>query len=208
MNYEIGKILCEAVDSSKINLTGENDGRTESMNSEVEVTNCIREKCSLMEFLPKGHNRAFGDITPLINDIEYPINVKMINYSKSGTFNGGSVGVFNYVLFGNKTTTWNALQKRIIKDKPRKCIKKYYYLIYFKNSDKKSIFCSLGDIARESIQINPSNPIQLRNDIKLVTRTPEEEAKFIIGLFEDVLFKKAEPYLNYMKALKVQGAIV
>lgn len=197
MNYEIGKILCEAVDSSKINLTGENDGRTESMNSEVEVTNCIREKCSQIEFLPKGHNRAFGDITPLINDIEYPINVKMIDCSKSGTYNGGGPTVFNYVLFGKKNTSWNALQNRIIKNKPNKCVKKYYYLIYFKNSDKKSIFCSLGDIARESIQINPSNPIQLRKYIKLVNRTPEEEAKFIIGLFEDVLFKRAEPYLKY-----------
>lgn len=201
MNYEIGKILCEAVDSSKINLTGENDGRTESMNSEVEVTNCIREKCSQIEFLPKGHNRAFGDITPLINDIEYPINVKMIDCSKSGTYNGGGPTVFNYVLFGRKNTAWNALQNRIIKNKPNKCVKKYYYLIYFKNSDKKSIFCSLGDIARESIQINPSNPIQLRKYIKLVNRTPEEEAKFIIGLFEDVLFKRAEPYLKYTGAI-------
>ena len=46
MNYDIGKILCEAVDSTKIKLSGENDGRTESCNSESEVTNCIREKCS------------------------------------------------------------------------------------------------------------------------------------------------------------------
>lgn len=196
MNYKIGKVLCDAVDSSKITLTGDNDGRTESMNSEVEVTNCIREKCSQLKFLPKEHNRAFGDITPLIDDMEYPINVKMINESTS-TFNGGSAGVFTYVLFGNKTTTWNALQDRIIKNKPTKCVKKYYYLIYFKNSKKKSIFCSLGDIARDSIQINPSNPIQLKNDIKIVTRTPEEEAKFIIELFETVIFKKAEPYLKY-----------
>jgi hypothetical protein len=59
----------------------------------------------------------------------------------------------------------------------------------------------LGDIACESIQINPSNPIQLRKDIKLVNRTPEEEAKFIIGLFEAVLFKRAEPYLKYTGAI-------
>lgn len=201
MNYDIGYTLCEAIDSTKIKLSGEDDGRTESMNSEHEITNCIRDKCSQFEFLPKGHNRAFGDITALIDDIEYPINVKMIDCSKSGQYNGGGPSVFNYVLFGKKNTHWDALQKRIKENKPLICKKKYYYLIYFKNSDKKSIFCSLGDIARESIQINPSNPIQLRKDIKLVKRTPEEEAKFIIELFEEVLFKRAEPYLKYTGAI-------
>ena len=201
MNYELGNILCQAVDSTKINLSGENDGRTESMNSEPEVTNCIRKKCSQIEFLPKGHNRAFGDITPLIEDNEYPINVKMVNEKKTQQFNGGGPSVFNYVLFGKKTTSWNALQKRIVKNKPIRCVKKYYYLIYFKNNDKKSIFCSLGDIARESIKINPSNPLQISLPLNLVKRTPEEEAKFIIGLFEDVLYKRAEPYLKYTGAI-------
>ena len=201
MNYDIGKILCEAVDSTKIKLSGENDGRTESCNSEPEVTNCIREKCSQIKFLPKGHNRAFGDITPLIEDNEYPINVKMINEEKTQQFNGGGPSVFNYVLFGKKNTSWDALQKRIAENKPIICVKKYYYLIYFKNSDKKSIFCSLGDISRESIKINPSNPIQIQLPLNLVTRTPEEEAQFIIELFEEVLYKRAEPYLKYTQAV-------
>ena len=204
MNYDIGNKFCEALDSTKIKLSGEDDGRTESLNSEKEVTNCIGEKCSQIpgiEFLPKKDNRAFGDITVLINGIEYHINVKMINYDASGTYNGGGPSVFNFVLFGKKTTTWVALQKRVKENKPLKCVKKYYYLIYFKNSDKKSIFCSLGDLARESIQPNPSNPIQLRKDIKLVKRTPEEEAKFIIELFEEVMFKRAEPYLKYTGAI-------
>ena len=44
MNYDIGYTLCEAIDSTKIKLSGEDDGRTESMNSEHEITNCIRDK--------------------------------------------------------------------------------------------------------------------------------------------------------------------
>ena len=202
MDYEIGKKICEAVDSTKINLTGENDGRTESFNSEDEVTNCIREKCSDTIFLPKGHNREFGDITavgvPKPQDMIH-INVKMVNPKTTSTFNGGSVKLLNFVFFGeiDDGIKWTPFAKKMKKYKPSMCVCNYYYLIYFKNSDRKCIFCSLGDIALESITTNPSNPIQLKTNITIVKRTPEEQAKFIKGLFEQFIDKRAQPYLVY-----------
>jgi len=195
---ELGQTFCQVVDSDMINLTGENDGRIESLNSEIEVSNCITKQCSQYEFIPKKDNRAFGDITVIINNIIRHINIKMINERKTKAFNGGGPTVFNYILFGKQGTNWNALQKRIKENKPIKCMKKYYYLIYFKGSNKKSIFCSLGDIDEKSIKINPTNPLQISLPITLVKRTSKEEVEFIIGLFEKILKKRAEPWLNYI----------
>ena len=96
---KLGIRLCEVVDTTKIKLTGEEDGRIESLNSEPQVTDCLREKCSEINFKPKTKNRDFGDITPIIDGDELPINIKMVDETKSGTYNGGGPTVFNYVLF-------------------------------------------------------------------------------------------------------------
>lgn len=198
---KLGIRLCEVVDTTKIKLTGEEDGRIESLNSEKQVTDCLREKCSEINFKPKTKNRDFGDITPTIDGKELPINIKMVDETKSSTYNGGGPTVFNYVLFGKKATSWTSLVKRIKSDKPKRCVKKYHYLIYYKNSDRKSMFCSLDEISRASIAINPSNPIQLRKDITLVKRTEKEKVDFIISLFEEVLYKRAQPYLEYIDTI-------
>ena len=179
-------------------LTGEEDGRLESLRCEDEVTNCLRESFSDITFLEKTGNREFGDITVLLEGIEYPINIKMVDPSKSSTFNGGGPKTINYVLFGGGNTNWKSLANKIVTQKPQKCAKEYYYLIYYKNSPRKSVFCSLSDIDHGSIVTNPSNPIQLKKNITIVQRTEQEKAEFIINLFRECAKKRAQAYLILM----------
>ena len=191
----LGKKICEYLDSAKIPLTGDEDGRLESLKCEEEVTNRMREQFPHITFLEKGRNRDFGDITPVIDEVEYPINVKMINPTKSGSYNGGGPKTFNYVLYGQGNTTWNRLAKKIKHQKPQKCTKPYYYLIYYKNSPIKTVFCSLANISENSVITNPSNPIQLKKNIETVERTDLEQVQFIVNLFTDCARKRAQAYL-------------
>jgi len=195
---ELGKRFCNIIDAEKIELTGEQDGRKESDNSEINITDRIRKQCQDVNILPKSDNRAFGDLSPECNGEIEAINVKMINPEKTTGFNGGSVKVFWYVLYGkNSSKGWNILAKEIKKNRPTKCLRNYYYLIYFKDSYNKSVFCSLTDIAEDSITINPSNPLQLKINIKFVKRTEQEKLEFMIGLFEKFIKKRAEPFQSY-----------
>lgn len=191
----LGKKMCAFIDTKKINLTGDEDGRLESLKCEDELTELIRAHFSNVTFLDKSCNREFGDITPVINKQEYPINIKMVNPLKSGTYNGGGPKTFNYVLFGGGAITWDRLAKKIIENKPTKCEKHYYYLIYYKNSPMKTVFCSLANLSSNSVVTNPSNPIQLKKNIEIVQRTDEEQAKFIMELFESCAYKRAQAYL-------------
>tara|TARA_B110000438_G_C15811696_1_gene649949 strand:- start:1857 stop:2456 length:600 start_codon:yes stop_codon:yes gene_type:complete len=195
---EVGKRFCDIIDAEKIKLTGEQDGRKESDNSEINITTPIREQCKDLNILPKSDNRAFGDISLECNGKVEAINVKMVNPKKTTTFNGGSVNVFWYILFGKYSSVgWEKLGNEIKKNRPTKCLREYYYLIYFKNSLEKSICCGLTDISGDSIIINPSNPIQLKTKLKLVKRSEQEKVDFMIGLFEKFIKKRAAPYLSY-----------
>jgi len=192
---KLGSEICNLLDSANIPLSGEEDGRLESLKCEDQITDRIREHFPTVKFLEKGHNRDFGDVVPVIDEVEYPINVKMIDPIKSGTFNAGGPKTINYVLFDEATTTWDRLARKIVKEKPEKCEKHYYYLIYYKNSEKETIFCSLCDVSIDSITTNPSNPIQLKKNIIVVERSEQEKAEFIINLFKDCARKRAQAYL-------------
>ena len=60
----------------------------------------------------------------------------------------------------------------------------------------------MTDISHESIVTNPSNPIQLKQNLLVVGRTEEEKVDFMLELLEEVLRKKAQPYLNLKKGRK------
>lgn len=191
---ELGEKFVTHLHNTKINLTENGDGRLESLNSEDDITNSLRDNFKDVNFLKKGHNRSFGDIDVEIDGNVYSINVKMVD-EKTSTYNGGGPKVFNYVLFGEKDTTWKRLVKSIKENKPTKIHSEYFYLVYYKRSNKKPQFVSLTDIDRISIVTNPSNPIQLKQNLNSVNRTENEKVNFIIELFQEVLYKRAEPYM-------------
>lgn len=191
---ELGQKFCDYLHNENISLTENSDGRLESLNSEDDITNRLREQFPDVKFLPKGHNRSFGDIDVEIDGVVYPINVKMVD-EKTGTYNGGGPKVWNYVLFGDRDTNWKRLVTKIKNEKPTKIHSEYFYLVYYKRSDKKPQFVSLTDIHSDSIVTNPSNPIQLKQSLEVVERTESEKVSFMIGLLKEVLFKRATPYL-------------
>ena len=99
------------------------------------------------------------------------------------------------MLFGKKDTNWKRLVKSITENKPTEVHSEYFYLVYYKRSNKKPQFVSLTDIDRNSIVTNPSNPIQLRQNLNSVDRTESEKVDFMLELFEEISYKRAEPYL-------------
>ena len=198
----LGQQICSYLDTIKIPLTGDEDGRLESLKCEDEVTGRIRTHFPKVTFLEKRCNREFGDITPIINGEKFPINVKLVDPAKSGSYNGGGPKTFNYVLFGDcSNIKWNTLSKKIKEKNPKKCAKPYYYLIYYKNSPMKTVFCSLANLSNNSVVTNPSNPIQLKKNIEIVQRTDEEQANFIIELFKSCAYKRAQAYLILMDVI-------
>ena len=196
---EVGKLLVEELRTYEANLTENEDGRLESLNSEDDITNHLRKTFGNhpdFTILPKGHNRAFGDMDIEIDGCEYPINVKMVAPT-TGTYNGGGPKVFNYVLRGKKFSSgWDRMVKELAENLPGKIHSDYYYLVYYKRSQKEPQFVSLTEIAWESIVANPSNPIQLRQNLTTIERSDEEKVVFMMKLMKDILYKKAQPYLR------------
>ena len=195
---DVGQDFVDFLHKKNITLTENNDGRLESLNSEDAVTDALREEFGDewgYNFLDKGHNRSFGDIDVEIDGQIYPINVKMVD-EKTGTYNGGGPKVFNYVLFGKKDTNWSRLVKQVKENRPTEIHSEYYYLVIYKRSNKKPQFVSLTDIDSGSIVTNPSNPIQLKQNLNTTDRDEEDKVDFMIGLLTDVLSKRAKPYLE------------
>tara|TARA_B100000073_G_scaffold267591_1_gene227180 strand:- start:210 stop:854 length:645 start_codon:yes stop_codon:yes gene_type:complete len=193
---QIGNNFANHLDKSTITLSENSDGRIVSLNSEDTLTNALREEFSHeVAFLPKGDNRSFGDIDVLLDRMVESMNVKMVDPA-TDRYNAGGPKVFNYVLYGGGNTTWNGLVKKVKENPPEKIQKEYYYLIYYKNSRKKSQFVSLTDICRDSITTNPSNPLQIKQQLRTVGRTEEEKLQFVLELMEEVLYKRAKPYFD------------
>ena len=193
--HQLGEEFCDFLHKQNVTLTENNDGRLESLNSEAAVTDLLRENFTDVNFLDKGHNRSFGDIDIEIDGKVYPVNVKMVD-EKTGTYNGGGPKVFNYVLFGKKDTGWKRLVNDIKENRPTKIHSEYFYLVYYKRSNKKPQFVSLTDIDNGSIVTNPSNPIQLKQNLITTDRDEKGKVDFMVGLLTMVLFKRAQPYLE------------
>tara|TARA_B100000287_G_C20325225_1_gene659476 strand:- start:34 stop:639 length:606 start_codon:yes stop_codon:yes gene_type:complete len=193
--HQLGEEFCDFLHKQNVTLTENNDGRLESLNSEDAVTDLLRENFTDVNFLDKGHNRSFGDIDIEIDGKVYPVNVKMVD-EKTGTYNGGGPKVFNYVLFGKKDTGWKRLVNDIKENRPTKIHSEYFYLVYYKRSNKKPQFVSLTDIDNGSIVTNPSNPIQLKQNLTTTDRDEKGKVDFMVGLLTDVLYKRAQPYLE------------
>jgi hypothetical protein len=197
---KIGQAFASFLDShrDKIKLTGNEDGRLESLDSEDSVRQLLIDNFSdKVNFLEKDHNRSFGDIDIVLDGVIYPINIKMVDPAKSSTYNGGGVKVINHALFGLKDSNFSRVAKRIRAQSASMVSLKddYYYLVFFKRSQMSTKFAALSELSPSSVVTNPSNPIQLKTNIETVERTDPEKIDFIISLFREVCFKKAQAYL-------------
>ena len=191
---EVGKVFVDSLKDVVIELEENDDGRLESLNSENNVTDFLREKfADQITFLPKGHNRDFGDITIVLNGKEYHINVKMVGEGNS--YNAGGPKLFNYILFDETAPHWKTIVKSVLEEKPTTIKNDYYYFTVYKKSDKTPQFFGLTEVHEDSVVTNPSNPIQFKYNLNTTPRTKKEKCSFILKLFKDVLRKKAEPYL-------------
>ena len=195
---QIGKAFAAHLDQQNIILTKHGDGRLESLASEDAVRrSLIKEFSSRVNILEKNHNRSFGDIDINLNGNIYSINIKMVDPAKSGTYNGGGVKVFNHILFGCKDSNFKRVATRIVSESEAltKLTDDYYYLVFYKRSNMPTVFASLSELSEDSVITNPSNPIQLKKNLKTVNRTDSEKVQFIVNLFRSICYKKAQAYL-------------
>ena len=195
---KVGQKFVDALVDVHIELEENDDGRLESLHSEKYVTDLLRDRFKdQINFLPKGHNRDFGDLTVVLGGKEYPINIKMV--AEGSSYNAGGPKLFNYILFDKMASTWKSIVKSVLKEKPTTIKNDYYYLIVYKRSDKKAQFFGLAEVDKDSIITNPANPVQFKYNLKTVTRSKKEKANFILKLFKEILRKKAEPYMMLEK---------
>ena len=191
---KVGQLFVDSLVGTDIKLKENEDGRLESLESESAVTDFLRKKFDAkIDFIPKGHNRDFGDITVVLDGKEYPINVKMVGEGSS--YNAGGPKLFNYILFDETAPYWKTIVKNIQEKNPTTIKNDYYYLIVYKRSDKRPQFFGLTEVDDNCIITNPANPVQFKYDLNTVVRSSKEKCNFILGIFKEVLYKKAEPYL-------------
>jgi hypothetical protein len=195
----VGKDFSDFLINQKISLTEHSDGRIQSLMSEENLTELLREQFKDDErfrFLPKDDNRAFGDIDIEIDGAIHHINVKMVDPEKSSTYNAGGVQLFGHLLFNYKNYKWEKLCKEVKSNEKKELKGEYYYLIYYKNSMKPPVFVKFSEISRNSITTNPSNPLQLKSKgLKTKKRNTAQSYEFVVGLLEDFMEKRAKPYL-------------
>ena len=205
---KIGDLFSESLTNADITLTNDIDGRDTSKNSEKYVTAHLKETFGedneQFIILPKKHPRAYGDIDIQIKnrfgvviDKVYHINIKMIG--KKSPFNAGGAYMFSRMLFGKKMGwTQMALRLKTIQDedqtKQKILHEDYFYLIYYKK-EKRCVFKSLSTISNTSININPTNNLQLSYNVDTVNRSEQEKVNFIINIIYELFKKKAEPWM-------------
>lgn len=189
----IGNKLCAFIDNQSIHLSGDQDGRVESLKSEANITTPLKKEFGDEVVLHPGDNRSFGDFSIKLSDgTEHPVNIKMIQ--EKSTYNSASVKHLSRCLYGANIGSYNALAKKVSNDKGGS-ITEYYYMVYYKNSTQTTLFFSLTEVADECAIINPSNGIQFKPDMRLVERTATEKRKFIIGLFKVLAKKRAMAWI-------------
>lgn len=191
-----GQRFVDFLYKENITLTGDKDGRDESKSSEDVITDALRKEFPNINFLDKDNNRAFGDICIDTNGKVYPINVKIIGET-TGNYNAGGPKLLNYILFGDGDINWINLVKKIKNNKPTEIHSEYYYLIYYKGN-KKPQFISFTDIDSNSITVNPTNPIQLKQNLMKTSRTEKQKVDFLIDLVDTFVTKRAKPYLEWI----------
>jgi len=190
----IGQKLCSFIDKQSIHLSGDQDGRVESLKSEANITSPLKKEFGDEVVLHPGNNRSFGDFSIKLGDgTEYPVNIKMTLDNKHA-YNAASVAQMSHCLYGKNTGSYNALAKKVRNDKGG-AIYEYFYMVYYKNSTKATQFFTLTEVVDECCVINPSNGIQLKPDMRLVTRTDNEKRMFIISLFKTLIKKRAMAWL-------------
>ena len=197
---DYGKQITEYLDNASIKMTDHEDGRIQSLHSEANVYNLIKDGLDEIPFVDKTGNRDFGDFAINVDGKDIPVNIKIVDPNKSGTFNAGGVSLFSYMFFGKNINSFErlatALKSHYDESKPKVLAEEYYYLFVFKDGSP-SIFTALTDLASETLIANPSNPLQVKtNSIRHVERSEENKWNLIYNLFRDVCEKRAKAFFN------------
>ena len=199
MSY-YGKLITNYLDSVDIEMTDHEDGRIQSLHSEANVYNLVKDGLNEIPFVDKAGNRDFGDFSINVDGKDIPVNIKIVDPNKSDTFNAGGVSLFSYMFFGKNINGFKALatalKSHYDSEQPKVLAEEYYYLFVFKDGSP-NIFTALTDLASEALIANPSNPLQVKtNCIKRTKRSDEETWNLLYNLFREVCRKRAEPFMN------------
>jgi hypothetical protein len=190
---EIGAKLCEFVDKQDIHLSGDQDGRIESLHSEESITSSLKKNFPNEVILHPDDNRSFGDFTiKLADGTEHPVNIKMIKHTS--TYNSANVKHLSYCLYGANTPSYNSFATKIRQDEGGP-VNEYWYMIFYKGSSRSTAFFCLSEVATECAILNPSNGVQFKPIMRLVERTPDKKRQFIIDLFKKLAKKRAMAWL-------------
>ena len=172
---------------------GLEDGRLVSLNTEVKATSILLDAYPSW-VLGKSDNRAAGDVYIKTSGGIFPINVKFIvNNSTSANNIGGTVQNNGRLLYGKHISSFLELAYAMRNDAFTTDTQQYGVLAINKGTGETKSFTMFNI---ESLVVNPTNGFQFNwNTVSTVPRTQREGQDFLYARTEELLAKKAAPWL-------------
>lgn len=175
---------------------GTKDGRDVSRRKESSVVNPILDNFSWV--VPKIDSRDYGDFyIRAVGGHLFPVNIKLISKLNKDFNNvAGTVKLMSYLLYDDNLCSYKSLAKALYDKVPFTKAPKQYGMIVVNKTDSSVIARTIFNIHKTNVIVNPSNGLQFRLDGKeSVKRTQLSGQKFVAVLLNDLLKKRAEPFL-------------
>ena len=187
----------------KISSTSQ-DGRINSAINEDEVLNFLERTFNFGSYhIERPQAREWYDFAITKDKQFFPVNIKVTETTTTDNLNC-KLGIY-YALTGHKPNfgngiDWLSFFEKLNADFGKDKEKDYYFLIVNK-ADLSDVFCSTLKCIQNLTPNGNNLPFQSRwqGNHKLVYRSFQEAADFIMGTFGESIKKRSDIYFNFKK---------
>lgn len=192
--------ICTYLQNQELSLSSNlKDGRINASINEDELIKAIQKNFDIR--VPKS--RAWYDFAVETDNDFYPINIKVTDTTHADNLNC-KLGIY-YALTGllphfPNEVNWLDFFNYLHLDFGKRKDKDYYFLVFNKQNNT-DVFCTKLK-GLEKIQPNGNNlPFQSKWDInrKIINRTFDEAAKFILSTFGESIKLRSDIYFNFKR---------
>ena len=171
------------------------DGRIASLLAEPEILARIEKEFDNITAKRDKENRSFGDMTIVIDNKEFPVNLKLTSENNNSNDNlVGLVGLMCHIFFdGKRVNGHSSIARKIKEGNYSEKYNDYGFISITKETGK----CEVSTIlSMENYVVNPSNGFQANfNRVITKEKTFEDGRAYILNKYREFLKKKAEAFL-------------
>lgn len=180
------------------------DGRYNSTINEDEILNYLEQTFDFSEYkYTRPNAREWFDFAIEKDQEFYPVNIKVTTTTRADNLNC-KLGIY-YALTGLKPSfdneiNWSSYFKKLNNGFGKHQDKDYYFLIVNKD-DLSDVFCTTLKCI-QNLKPNGSNlPFQSKwkDNHRLITRSFQEAADFIMNTLGESLKRRSNLYINFQK---------